>query len=475
MTRLAPHARPTARRRALAAGVGAATCAGALLATGAPSGATTPQPAQGAAVRVHIRRDSFLALTRPTSLGVNTAAWDGNLLGAAVPPLLRRAHLGLVRYPGGSTADVYNWQTNTVNGAPQSVDFSQFMSVLDAAHAKAVVTVNYGTGTPAEAAAWVRYSVAHHDNVRYWEIGNEEYGSWEADNHPAPHTPASYAHFARGFIDAMRKADPGAQIGVSYAFPPSVSGAGVADYQQWNTTVLRADGSVVDFLDAHWYPFYTTTGDSASQVLASVRTIPGLMRQMRGYLARYDRRAYVMVTESNLASAYSARFDTSPVAALFSATAALSWLSVGAKTYDWWDLHNYGSPSGDYGMLSSGTNGEPPLDTPFPSYYGMRMASMVTAPLARLVRSTSSSSNVMAFASTRGPVTRLMLVNENLTSPTEVRVSGLPLGPHRNVVEDVYSAAHPTIARSSAGIASNGRTVLPAESITVFTSRPSAR
>jgi len=49
----------------------------------------------------------------------------------------------------------------------------------------------YGTGTPEEAAGWVRFAnILKGYGVKYWSGGNENYGnghygaSWEVDNHP---------------------------------------------------------------------------------------------------------------------------------------------------------------------------------------------------------------------------------------------------------------------------------------------------
>ena len=41
------------------------------------------------------------------------------------------------------------------------------------------MTVNYGSGTPAEAAAWVSHAAGR---VALWEVGNENYGCWEVNN-----------------------------------------------------------------------------------------------------------------------------------------------------------------------------------------------------------------------------------------------------------------------------------------------------
>ena len=43
--------------------------------------------------------------------------------------------------------------------------------------------MNYGSGTPAEAAAWVSHSLSTPgDGVALWEVGNENYGCWEVNN-----------------------------------------------------------------------------------------------------------------------------------------------------------------------------------------------------------------------------------------------------------------------------------------------------
>ena len=51
-------------------------------------------------------------------------------------------------------------------------DFDQFMGTVQAVGAQAILIANYGSGTPQEAADWVRYAnvtKGYHD--QYWEIG----------------------------------------------------------------------------------------------------------------------------------------------------------------------------------------------------------------------------------------------------------------------------------------------------------------
>ena len=142
-----------------------------------------------------------------TAFGVNTDVGDGALRDAGLTPLLTQAGVGVLRFPGGATADVYHWRTQSAtHGARADINpsntFDAFMGVARSVHATPLITVNYGSnadgtggGDPQEAADWVTYANrTKSDNVPYWEIGDEVYGNgeygskWEEDLH-TDHTP----------------------------------------------------------------------------------------------------------------------------------------------------------------------------------------------------------------------------------------------------------------------------------------------
>ncbi|MGC8638233.1 MAG: cellulose-binding protein, partial [Athalassotoga sp.] len=71
-----------------------------------------------------------------TAFGLNTAAWDWHLLDSAIPGLLENLNVKVLRFPGGSFSDMYDWQTNsTVPGQdfpyvdPQN-NFDNFMKLV---------------------------------------------------------------------------------------------------------------------------------------------------------------------------------------------------------------------------------------------------------------------------------------------------------------------------------------------------------
>ena len=132
-------------------------------------------------------------------LGVNVAPWDGVYTGSSaadVRPMLSAAGIGQLRYGGGSYADLYNWQTNLDVGACQQfgasasgctaknpLGFAEFSRQARAIGAQSLVTVNYGSGTPAQAAAWVSEAArTAGQDVALWEVGNETYGCWETND-----------------------------------------------------------------------------------------------------------------------------------------------------------------------------------------------------------------------------------------------------------------------------------------------------
>ncbi|MBO0795751.1 MAG: cellulose-binding protein, partial [Ktedonobacteraceae bacterium] len=272
------------------------------------------QPVHAASNGTGVTVDARSSLGRipSTAIGVNNAVWDGNLLDAGVPGLLSANGVKVMRYPGGSTSDVYHWQSNTTEPnqsfANPNNTFDAFMGVVRATGAQAMITVNYGSGTPQEAANWVQYankgrpgysgpvptypggsSTGQHYGIKYWEIGNELYGNgtygatWEFDVHSQG--PATYANNVVADSQAMKAVDPGIKIGVVLTapgnWPDGVTSA--TSPQPWNDTVLPIACSSIDFAVIHWYA-QGPTGESDAGLLAapqngentSVSSTPGI-------------------------------------------------------------------------------------------------------------------------------------------------------------------------------------------------------
>jgi hypothetical protein len=194
-------------------------------------------------------------------LGVNVDWWDSSLNTSQTKQMVQAAGLTFFRFPGGSSSDDFHFN-NPPSYQGQGTD-SSLASFIASVGGGGVVTLDYGSGSPQEAAAMLAYLNAPVDNstaigsgqewndatnawqtidwrtAGYWanlrasaplaqddglnflrlnhptpfgfhdyEVGNEEYGSWEIDHHAAQHDPATYVAFAQQFATYAAGIDP---------------------------------------------------------------------------------------------------------------------------------------------------------------------------------------------------------------------------------------------------------------------------
>jgi hypothetical protein len=470
---------------------GAALALGAAL---APSAAALADTGTGASVNVTVNANEGLGTIPSTGYGLNSAVWDAQMNVPEVQNLLSKAGIGMLRYPGGSYGDIYHWQDNTAPGgyvAP-GTDFDSFMGTVKTIGAQPILIANYGTGTPEEAAGWVRYAnITKGYGAKYWEIGNENYGNgyygadWEADNH-ASKSPTTYANNVVQYSSAMKAVDPTVKIGAVLTTPGNWPDGAVAagDSADWNRTVLSIAGSAVDFVIVHWYP----SGTGASTVLSEPAQLPGELDQLRQELNKYagpnGPHLGIALTEMN-----SGQFENTQPDALFGADAYMTALEDGVFNVDWWDTHNGATAIstapdgatdyGDWGILSSasciGTVCEPALNTPFPSYYGISMLSKLGRPGDQMVNSATDQQLVSAHAvlQANGNLA-VQLVNKDPNN-------AYPISLHYNgyfpstATPTVYTYGDEATSITSASQGTNASQTLPPYSIETVVLTPSGK
>ena len=138
-------------------------------------------------------------------------------------------------------------------------------------------------------------------------------------------------------------------------------------------------------------------------------------------------------------------WNQQPVGALFAAANSMEWLSYGAQSVDWWDVHNYGTPTADFGLLSSGSGGETAVNTPYPPYYGYQLASKLAVKGAKVGTLAVATPNIYGYYSTvPGGNYAVMLVNADPANAYSVSTSSLGIT-GSSQTEYVYSNANPTI------------------------------
>jgi hypothetical protein len=452
--------------------------------------------------------------------GLNTATWDGSLGKTQTLPVLQQIGCLALRWPGGSTSDGYHWASDAGGNAT-------FRQVATNLSAQVFTTVNYGTGTAGEAAAWVlAANVTNHCNFKYWEVGNECYGNWEIDSNAVPHDPYTYAQKAAAYIQQMKAANPGVPIKVGVVVVPgedsyinnsnhaAINPRTLATHYGWTPVLLsqlNSLGVLPDFLIYHFYPQYTTSGwtyytaspDCDALLLQMAgNPSPGnwsdwasaagnLRQQASDYLGAAGTNVELCVTENNSDAGAMGRESTSLVNALYLADSTSQLMKTEFRSYLWWDLHNGPESDGDfdptiYGWRNSGDYGITDLsDVPYPTFYAEKLLQHFARPGDTVLSGTSDSLLLSAYAvrRTNGALT-LLVINKSMTTNLSAQIVLTNFAPASAATTLSYGPAQDLAASTNAvlalqDLATNDCTVakafgyaFPPLSLTLFTLAP---
>ena len=356
--------------------------------------------------------------------GLNTAVWDGNYDTPTTLAALRECGWTTLRFPGGSLSDDYHWASNKTgtNTWQWQTSFAKFLHVATNLAAPVFITVNYGSGTPAEAAGWVRHAnVTNHLGIGYWEIGNECYGTWETDSNTFPHDPYTYAVRARDYMAQMRAADPKIKVGVvvspgedsnanGYTSHPATNSRTGTAHHGWTPVLLatlKSLGATPDFLVHHRYPEWTGQ-ESDPTLLQSSTAWAGeaadLRQQIRDYFGTNGANIELLVTENNSNSGDQGKQSTSLVNGLYLADSLGQVMQTEFNAFVWWDLRNgtdtngtmdsllYGWRTyGDLGMING-------LNTQHPTYYAAKLMQYLARAGDSILPATSDYSLLATYA-----------------------------------------------------------------------------
>ena len=334
--------------------------------------------------------------------GVNTAIWEYGFDSPDTLSLMTEMGCQTLRFPGGSFSDEYHWASNwivasTWEGWPTA--FGNFMDVATNLGANVFITANYGTGTADEAADWVRSAnITNQCGFKYWEIGNECYGSWEMDSNTiAPyldHDPWTYATRFSDYYTTMKAADPTIHVGI-VAVPGEDSYANNTTHSAYNSrtglthygwtpvvlSTLQSLGVTPDFMVHHFYPEYQI--DSDPELLQVATNWAGdaadLRQQITDYFGSGGTNIELLCTENNADSGSQGRQSTSLVNGLYLADSMSQLMKTEFNSYLWWIFENGQDTSGDfdpslYGWRTYGDFGlvQDP-NTRYPTFYAMKL------------------------------------------------------------------------------------------------------
>lgn len=171
----------------------------------------------------------------------------------------------IVRWPGGCFVSGYHWRDGigptrepTLDKAwgvedPNTFGTDEFVAWCRLAGLEPYICGNAGTGTPEEMSDWVEYcnqtqgrwarrriAQGHPEphRVRYWSIGNENYGGWEL----GAKTALEWGPFVCETAKMIRCVDPTVVL-LAAALPD----------EDWTTKLLRSAGNRLDMVSIHGY------------------------------------------------------------------------------------------------------------------------------------------------------------------------------------------------------------------------------
>jgi hypothetical protein len=372
-----------------------------------------------AGARLRIDPDSIITRIPPTAFGQNAVTWMGPT--AFQPPALTDALKNLqpriLRWPAGSGSDTYFWNAGPGNmpddvpneltdasgkkkpqhwfyGRPNnygSASLDEYYALLRKTGNEGLITVNYGYaryGTGANpvakaahlAADWVRYD---HGRTRYWEIGNENFGHWEAgyridttinrDGQPKLLTGRLYGEHFRIFADSMRSAarETGSTIyigAVMHEAAPLPWDLPIV--RDWNDGMIRASGGEADFFVVHNYftPFNANTG--AAEILHDAARVPADMMEYVVHCLQRNGAAIkpIAMDEWNMFAAGSKQ-QVSNISGLFGVIVLGEALRNKYGLAARWDLFNGWAGGNDHGLFSAGDEPGVKKWSPRPSFY----------------------------------------------------------------------------------------------------------
>ena len=411
--------------------------------------AVTDQPltTSGATVTININTGKVLTKIAPNFFGNNSNLWIGQLNAEA--PLV--SHLNnfqprIIRGPAGSVGDVFFFDrpnnsppadvpaefvkadgTKTPGGFwygenNESWTFSidGYYDLLLKTNSTGLLTVNYGYaryGTSADpvaaaahlAADWVRYD---NGRTKYWEVGNENFGEWEAgyridpalnkDGQPEIITGALYGKHFHVFADSMRKAaaEVGATIRISavlYDSPPQSWNAEAI--KNWNTGVFKEAGNAPDYYSVHSYFTNYQENSTAETIFASAAAVPSVIKNYvtSGMTAEAVTPKPIAMTEWNLFASGSKQ-NVSHIAGMHAVLTMGDLIKNGYAASLRWDLANGWDNGDDHGLFNSGN--EPGVEkwNPRPAFFHMYYFQKYTGDRA-LLSTVTGSTDIDCFAS----------------------------------------------------------------------------
>ncbi len=244
----------------------------------------------------HFHRQIYGGVFDPSSRFADEDGFREDVLEA-----LRRIRTPIIRWPGGCYVSAYDWSKGVGQDRVPTYDKAwrveesnlfgtdEFVKLCRKLDCEPYICTNAGTGTAEQMSDWVEYcnlrdmgrwaklrisnGYAEPHNVRFWSIGNENWGGHEIGAKEAK----EWGRFVRESAKMMLRVDPTIEL----------SAASIPDLD-WNLELLRSAGHYLDRISVHGYWGNTENGlipdDYETVILRTGTGLSGSIDRVRAYL-----------------------------------------------------------------------------------------------------------------------------------------------------------------------------------------------
>jgi alpha-N-arabinofuranosidase len=233
---------------------------------------------------------------------------------------MKKIQVPILRWPGGCFVSSYHWKDAVGDNRipffdkawrvedPNTFGTDEYINMCKKIGCEPYICTNAGTGTAEEMSDWVEYCNLDYEGqyakwrikngnlepykVKYWSIGNENYGHWEI----GAKSSDEWGKLVREAAKMMKHVDPQIEL----------SAAALSDLK-WNVNLLKNCGEFLDWISIHEYwDMVPEKNDLATygQCMAYTSWIDHTVDEIRGLLKamKLEKKIKIAFDEWNLRS-----------------------------------------------------------------------------------------------------------------------------------------------------------------------------
>lgn len=179
---------------------------------------------------------------------------------------MRKIQVPILRWPGGCFVSSYHWKDAVGEKRiplfdkawrvedPNTFGTDEYVNLCRKIGCEPYICTNAGTGTPEEMSDWVEYCNLEEEGqyakwritngheapykIKFWSIGNENYGSWEIGAKSAD----EWGRLVKESAKMIKHVDPSTELT-----------AAALDDIEWNINLLKSSGTFLDWISIHGY------------------------------------------------------------------------------------------------------------------------------------------------------------------------------------------------------------------------------